>query len=44
LLIVTHDAGDLLEIADKCWTLNHGQLNEVERDRVAISRQLSAVS
>jgi len=26
LLVVTHDAGDLLEIADQCWTLNHGEL------------------
>lgn len=26
LLVVTHDAGDLLEIADRCWTLNHGEL------------------
>ena len=26
LLIVTHDAGDLIEVADRCWTLNHGDL------------------
>lgn len=26
LLIVTHDAGDLLAIADRCWTLKHGEL------------------
>jgi len=24
LLVVTHDAGELLAIADQCWTLNHG--------------------
>jgi energy-coupling factor transport system ATP-binding protein len=30
LLIVTHDAGELLPIADRCWTLNHGELNEVD--------------
>ncbi|MEH2115050.1 ABC transporter ATP-binding protein [Nostoc sp.] len=30
LLIVTHDAGDLLAIADRCWTLNHGQLESVD--------------
>lgn len=30
LLIVTHDAGDLLAIADRCWTLNHGQLQSVD--------------
>lgn len=28
LLIVTHDAGDLLEIADKCWTIKHGELHK----------------
>lgn len=32
LLIVTHDAGDLLEIADRCWTLNHGELKPVDPD------------
>ena len=26
LLVVTHDAGELLPIADQCWTLNHGEL------------------
>ncbi len=30
LLIVTHDAGDLLAIADRCWTLNHGELIAVD--------------
>ncbi|MBO3462819.1 energy-coupling factor ABC transporter ATP-binding protein [Aetokthonos hydrillicola Thurmond2011] len=30
LLVVTHDAGDLLAIADCCWTLNHGELKFVE--------------
>ncbi len=30
LLVVTHDAGDLLAIADRCWTLNHGQLQSVD--------------
>lgn len=27
LLVVTHDAGDLLAIADRCWTLNQGELH-----------------
>lgn len=31
LLVVTHDAGELLQIADHCWTLNHGELQEVDR-------------
>jgi energy-coupling factor transport system ATP-binding protein len=30
LLVVTHDAGDLLAIADYCWTLNHGELKSVQ--------------
>jgi len=28
LLVVTHDASDLLPIADKCWTLDKGNLEE----------------
>ena len=27
LLIVSHDAEDLLDIADQCWTIAHGQLS-----------------
>ena len=30
LLVVTHDAGDMLKIADRCWTLNHGELQSVD--------------
>jgi energy-coupling factor transport system ATP-binding protein len=30
LLIVTHDAGELLAIADRCWSLNHGELQSIE--------------
>ncbi|MGG6296101.1 ABC transporter ATP-binding protein [Leptolyngbya sp. AN02str] len=30
LLIVSHDAGELAAIADRCWTLNHGILESVE--------------
>lgn len=26
LLVVSHDAGELIEIADQCWTLSHGEL------------------
>jgi energy-coupling factor transport system ATP-binding protein len=40
LLIVTHDASDLLAIADRCWTLNYGELCSVEpTDLVAEKRQ-----
>ncbi|NJM68430.1 MAG: ABC transporter ATP-binding protein [Acaryochloris sp. RU_4_1] len=27
LLVVSHDAGELLEIADQCWTLQQGELS-----------------
>lgn len=30
LLVVTHDAGDLLDTSDSCWTLNHGVLEPVD--------------
>jgi energy-coupling factor transport system ATP-binding protein len=30
LLIVTHDPGDMLAIADRCWTLNHGELQSAQ--------------
>ncbi|MDZ7959986.1 MAG: energy-coupling factor ABC transporter ATP-binding protein [Aulosira sp. DedQUE10] len=30
LFVVTHDAGDMLAIADSCWTLNHGELKSVD--------------
>ncbi len=29
LLVVSHDVGDLLEIADQCWTLQQGELVSV---------------
>ena len=33
LLVVTHDAGDLLAIADKCWQIDRGILTESTIDR-----------
>ncbi|HIK54259.1 MAG TPA: energy-coupling factor ABC transporter ATP-binding protein [Synechococcales cyanobacterium M55_K2018_004] len=30
LLVVSHDAGELAAIADRCWTLHHGELHAVE--------------
>ncbi len=30
LLVVTHDAGDLLAIADKCWQIDGGKLTEAK--------------
>ncbi|MBW4446464.1 MAG: energy-coupling factor ABC transporter ATP-binding protein [Spirirestis rafaelensis WJT71-NPBG6] len=35
LLVVTHDAGDMLPIADSCWTLNHGELKSVDPTSLA---------
>ncbi|WP_310489697.1 ABC transporter ATP-binding protein [Chamaesiphon sp. VAR_69_metabat_338] len=33
LLVVTHDAGDLMAIADKCWQIERGILTESRIDR-----------
>ncbi|WP_019509299.1 ABC transporter ATP-binding protein [Pleurocapsa sp. PCC 7319] len=30
LLVVTHDPGELIEIADRCWTINQGELKPIE--------------
>ncbi len=30
LLVVSHDANELVDIADRCWTLSHGELLPVE--------------
>jgi energy-coupling factor transport system ATP-binding protein len=35
LLVVSHDASELLNIADQCWTLDHGQLAAASSDRLA---------
>jgi energy-coupling factor transport system ATP-binding protein len=34
LLVVSHDVGDLLEIADQCWTLHQGELASVTPERL----------
>ncbi|MEL6552154.1 MAG: energy-coupling factor ABC transporter ATP-binding protein [Cyanobacteria bacterium J06621_11] len=34
LLIVSHDAEDLVDIADHCWTIEHGQLNAAALDNL----------
>lgn len=36
LLVVTHDPGELIEIADRCWTINQGDLKSIET--VALNR------
>ncbi|NET09595.1 MAG: ABC transporter ATP-binding protein [Merismopedia sp. SIO2A8] len=35
LLIVTHDASELITIADRCWTLDHGKIMAVEPGELA---------
>ena len=30
LLVVTHDPGELMEIADRCWTIDEGVLQAIE--------------
>ncbi len=42
LLIVTHDPAELVSIADRCWTLNHGQLATV--DPASLQAKTSVVS
>lgn len=36
LLVVTHDPGELIDIADRCWTISHGNLQPIEP--VALNR------
>jgi energy-coupling factor transport system ATP-binding protein len=38
LLVVTHDAGDLLEIADCCWSIERGEVKSVELSRSPVSQ------
>lgn len=35
LLIVTHDPGELVAIADRCWTLSHGELATADPQTLA---------
>ncbi len=46
LLIVTHDASDLVAIADRCWTLEHGILSpaDPEQMRKLIGESSSSVA
>jgi energy-coupling factor transport system ATP-binding protein len=44
LFIVTHDAGDLLEIADTCWTINQGELVEINPLNLTRNYQQSSLA
>ncbi len=35
LLVVSHEPGEMLEIADRCWTLDHGRLTAVDPAELA---------
>ena len=41
LLIVTHDASELLPIADRCWTLSHGEITAVTPNELIERRKSS---
>ena len=45
LLVVTHDASDLLPIADRGWTINHGEMQSVDpKSLVTKDNQTEAVA
>ena len=39
LLIVTHEPQELSQIADRCWTINHGELKSIEMATKINSKQ-----
>ncbi|MGB3299017.1 MAG: energy-coupling factor ABC transporter ATP-binding protein [Phormidesmis sp.] len=43
LLIVSHDAEDLVDIADHCWTIDHGRLSSVDCETLRDRYQGTAV-
>lgn len=38
LLIVTHDAGELAQIADRCWSIERGELKAIEPNSLTHSK------
>jgi len=38
LLIVSHEPGEMATIADRCWTLNHGELESVEPSSLVVKQ------
>ena len=40
LLVVSHDAEDLLDIADHCWTIDHGQLSVASSASLKAQQQI----
>jgi energy-coupling factor transport system ATP-binding protein len=43
LLVVSHDASELLEIADRCWTIDHGEMTTMTPSQIQqrLDRQLT---
>jgi energy-coupling factor transport system ATP-binding protein len=41
LLIVSHEPGELAGVADRCWTLNHGELVAVDPSTLTAKQPLS---
>ncbi|MCG9885391.1 MAG: energy-coupling factor ABC transporter ATP-binding protein [Cyanobacteria bacterium] len=40
LLVVTHDASDLVEIADRCWSIQQGQVQAIAPDQLRPDRAI----
>ena len=38
LLIVSHEPGEMITVADRCWTLNHGELSPVDPATYALKQ------
>ncbi|NJL51985.1 MAG: energy-coupling factor ABC transporter ATP-binding protein [Hydrococcus sp. SU_1_0] len=38
LLVVTHDPGELAKIADRCWTIDHGQIEAIAPEKTLPKR------
>lgn len=41
LLVVTHDSGELLKIADRCWVINHGELEQIDPAKLAAKNAMA---
>lgn len=38
LLVVSHDASELVDIADQCWTISHGELSAISPESLKASK------
>jgi energy-coupling factor transport system ATP-binding protein len=43
LLVVSHDASELVSIADRCWSIRHGELSEVTPETLGAQTDLLKV-